>query len=631
MNYASPFSKFLNTNYAPSEQEKKDVKLLINTEQVLLDDIDKEIRVLIDRRAAHARIVEEHSALLSPIRQVPSDILLSIFEYTCLKGLTPIVTRLVEKPNRAPKESSPDVLSHVCQQWRRLSLEHPILWSEISILPPPCPLSQANRNNLAALEEFYEELAYYKRQLEKLNRRILVYIFRSDRCPLTVTFRSADPPYEPDLGDVPCANDAIVDMLCAVSTRWKRLALSLWISKKASPLIRLFQLPTHDIPLLEQLNLDVNVGVGTFSPTATELQAVSSTELLQAPRLRSLTLHRFPKCPRYTTAVNWSTLKYLDIGDRSTRGLHIPPFPIQHSLNLLIAFPHLVCCSIMFMRVHESQMANISNPALPFAHPISLPHLKSLTLRGSGLPPGLPSSLELPSLQTLSLLAEGDATGNELVDWTRKFGSQLKEFTFDYSCLTKSALLQILESLPNITTLRMVGTTNRMSWSEGSEDDDGALLSDSVMERLTPKFGPRDASQGDRGETVDLDLPLPLCPKLRKIFLWPSTIEFTEKSFVKFVAARRRRHLRSSAGRVADTQTFTAVTDTISLLETAIVSLDSSGKTDFWGTLRRDDTVDLEGFVLVVRSRQCGAFQSELLSTEQLEELVAEETGLVRN
>jgi hypothetical protein len=92
-----------------------------------VDALNKEIDELTKRRDEHARFVEEHSALLSPIRRVPNDILSLIFlaslprnshfqKLTKLSGIHPAL-----------------VLSHVCRRWRHMSLSTPSLWSVINI------------------------------------------------------------------------------------------------------------------------------------------------------------------------------------------------------------------------------------------------------------------------------------------------------------------------------------------------------------------------------------------------------------------------------------------------------------------------------------------------------------------
>lgn len=57
-------------------------------------------------------------------------------------------------------------------------------------------------------------------------------------------------------------------------------------------------------------------------------------------------------------------------------------------------------------------------------------------------------------------------------------------------------------------------------------DPKSAVLSDSVLEKLP------------HAETEDGGLPL--CPRLRKVYLFPRGIEFSDKALVKLIAARRR-------------------------------------------------------------------------------------------
>lgn len=126
MDQSSSFSKLLKTNYAPTNREAEQIKIFLDTQRNLLDNLDDEIDILLDPRDALARSVEEYWALLS--RRVPSDILLSIFEDACLNSDCRVNAPHVLPPLERVHRKCPSVdLSHVCQEWRALSLGHPFL------------------------------------------------------------------------------------------------------------------------------------------------------------------------------------------------------------------------------------------------------------------------------------------------------------------------------------------------------------------------------------------------------------------------------------------------------------------------------------------------------------------------
>lgn len=125
---------------------------------------------------------------------------------------------------------------------------------------------------------------------------------------------------------------------------------------------------------------------------------------------------------------------------------------------------------------------------------------------------------------------------------------------------------------------------------------------------------------------VDL---LPLCPELQKICLWPFMMEFTERAFSKLVAARRRRHLRSSSqvGRPG-VQASSALANAVSLLETAIVQFAYSRDTNIMKALKEDERLDLEEFTLIVKLSRF--FRDGSPRSQRIKSLSTEEIALVR-
>jgi hypothetical protein len=61
---------------------------------------------------------------LSPVSSLPPEIFAAIFSFLCLPG----IPSLGGKPDRNIARLR---ISHVCQQWRKIALNHPLLWSHI--------------------------------------------------------------------------------------------------------------------------------------------------------------------------------------------------------------------------------------------------------------------------------------------------------------------------------------------------------------------------------------------------------------------------------------------------------------------------------------------------------------------
>jgi hypothetical protein len=140
--------------------------------------------------------------------------------------------------------------------------------------------------------------------------------------------------------------------------------------------------------------------------------------------------------------------------------------------------------------------------------------LKSMSIQGTFLPWGLASSLNLPSLRTLSVICHSPTPQNEeesgFVDWVQNFGDALTEVSFEHSALTPSAFIYCLERLPNVVTLRMMdsGMVIHGDWAPGAADSRAAIVSDSVLARLTPQSDPNNPAGGS-GQC--------LCPHLQNL------------------------------------------------------------------------------------------------------------------
>ncbi len=126
--------------------------LTVDVPDVLLDieGSNKELEILAPLYAAISRRFEQvkvdiasHKSLLSPIRRLPEDVLLSIFHHVPVNSLDPLC--------------SPWLFGQVCAHWRSLSKSSPSLWSRIVIGPDldkENPLmSKHNSQALYAIEQ----------------------------------------------------------------------------------------------------------------------------------------------------------------------------------------------------------------------------------------------------------------------------------------------------------------------------------------------------------------------------------------------------------------------------------------------------------------------------------------------
>ncbi|KAJ2930332.1 hypothetical protein H1R20_g6770, partial [Candolleomyces eurysporus] len=440
------------------------------------------------------------------------------------------------------------VLSHVCQQWRHLAVAQPLLWCNIDISLPFVPLPRyigsSNALNPAALALHRADLATYRRQLGCTKDMLSTWISRSGGCPLTFTFKSwedSSTDYHDADSTSRSINDAIVDILCGASTRWKSADFDLGIFTPTSPFLRFSQLSPQDVPLLEKIRHKIEFlsNMNWDEPQIRE-QYMANIGLFGGPSIRTVFIDRPSPSPS-SMSINWATVTNLDLDDphysfeATGRGVHF-------ITSVFKACPHLARISMNISSPGQWQNQNDTESyiSLPLKTRISLPNLTFVSIRGSPPPSGFASSLQLPSLRTLSLycttytLQDGQG-GSGIVEWIRNFGDTIADATFLYSNLTTAALICCFEGLPNVTSLRLFDygslrvreTGHPNIGSQNPENDHDIRSYQSIVNILTPKVH------------VDEDGHQCYCPKLQRFGLRMHDVDFTEEDLVAFVAARR--------------------------------------------------------------------------------------------
>ncbi|RXW14289.1 hypothetical protein EST38_g11567 [Candolleomyces aberdarensis] len=298
---ASPFAQHLHTNYVPSNSELTHLWSLVDERQKLVDALDREIEELAKCRDQQAKFVKEHSALLSPIRRVPNDILSLIF-LACL-------------PHNSSRERLTGlsaahpalVVSHVCQRWRQLSFNTPLLWSIIDIHIPRLPDPRDYQVDRVMVRWGVHMQAIYE--------MAQLWISRSASCPLTVAFSGglSFPLYANFAEEIVLTArqrmSSIVDIICDVSNRWKSVYLSVEMGNDDPAVARFFRIPSDDIPLLE------NLYISLFTELSQEERVLDMTvrgELVKAPSLRRLAVGRLRFSP-LSLPINWANITEISI------------------------------------------------------------------------------------------------------------------------------------------------------------------------------------------------------------------------------------------------------------------------------------------------------------------------------
>jgi chorismate mutase len=424
---ATPFQSQLATNYAPSKEDITTIQSLINEIEPQLVSLDAEIEALRARRAIYASFVAEHRALLSPIRQMPPDILRNIFSY-CLP---------YDAPERVMEVSeAPMLLTQICSHWRDLALKTPTLWATLFLkipMPPrtvssfahapPREISDLQIDIEAAgtAEELSASLVKaWCRKVESLASLTKLWLSRAESCPLTIFFRDVEsshqggppsPQANTDFTQEPAK--ALASLICARSSQWAQLDVNvtesspmeaIFLSMDPGQLSQLQSICVHWSPRQSMFQF---VGPGHFLHSPPEPVETLAFHSIKATRLRSLLLNGFPGIVKDIPAV-WSNLTELSyIGTHRSLNSRLESFTSSVALALLRECPNLVRCSLHTVEppfnsdgapVHHSSTSSEATVRLPFLQRFVVTESKQ------GTPLTFLNSLDLPALTSTTLV-----------------------------------------------------------------------------------------------------------------------------------------------------------------------------------------------------------------------------------
>ncbi|KAF5332838.1 hypothetical protein D9611_005430 [Ephemerocybe angulata] len=582
----TPFFEHLDTNYAPTEEELPALRNIIQGNEEILTDLDAQIRALTDVRNARADFVQRHFALLSPLKRLTDDVLSTLF------------LALLDHPdNRHAKTSNTHpavVLSHVCRRWRQLALDTASLWTTLRIYPPVLPQvypygARSANPHMAAHSPLVELTRRWEKEVEKILTMTRVWLERSKECTLTIDLLATDvtsqerilstltidlhaPNVAPQfhthhltaVEDMSPKADtsgltALIEAICDASRRWKVATLRLSTTRFTSidsPFRRIFTLAEDDVPLLQDLTFSVDASFGIHPEEESLIPPHRETGMLGGRSLHSVSLGTI--CVDINTLpIRWEQLTDIQFNgyihaytpDVFPGGTgHGLSFDCTQALNLLRLCPRLVNCDL--------SLVPYSRPLESFGT-VSLPHLKSLTLRYSV--PGMKfiSCLQAPSLRKLVLpnfLDTGipnehaaESPESSLIAWLEAYGHQLTEIQFNVSSLTPAGLRSVMNLLPHIKTLRLDHNGDGASFPPTPNGDQVLPMPAMVDELFLGQFIEREDQGNDEPRG-----PL-WCPLLESIrFPRRGGTTFTEQDLLEFVAARRRMHSEGKAGQLRE-------------------------------------------------------------------------------
>ncbi|KAJ7143614.1 hypothetical protein C8R43DRAFT_1014781 [Mycena crocata] len=207
-----PLQDKIGTNYAPLDAEIVHIKQLLVDPCAEIQRIDDEIAQLQARRLKLSTYVSEYTALISPMRRLPSDIVREIFISCLPANHNPIISA----------EEAPLLLTRVCSIWRSIALSTPRMWAAIHIVEPRelDPQVQAGC-------------------LDMVNN----WLGRSGGLPLSISFHP--------IIHVPAVSSLLFDVIMSFSSRWKDISVSgpsnIRLSKAQVPLLRSISIADHEV------------------------------------------------------------------------------------------------------------------------------------------------------------------------------------------------------------------------------------------------------------------------------------------------------------------------------------------------------------------------------------------------
>ncbi|KAF7976704.1 hypothetical protein HWV62_5865 [Athelia sp. TMB] len=212
---SSPLQAHVGTNYTPAAFERLHIRKILENSQQEIDRLNKALACLhatLERlkhkRDAFQIFFDEHTALLSPIRRAPLEILSEIFN-EFLPAYFSEDSAAARRDRMLP--------SHICQGWRNLSLSTPQFWADIDVDVDTFAIN---------------------RKLECVQ----TWLARSKQCPLTVKIKCVSAKYAAQW----CSLLAVVLLY---SSRWLDATIISTVVTDLSPI-------KHNLPLLETLMVD---------------------------------------------------------------------------------------------------------------------------------------------------------------------------------------------------------------------------------------------------------------------------------------------------------------------------------------------------------------------------------------
>ena len=190
----TPFSRYLQNNQGPSEDEANEIKALraiplkeISIVDAEIEQIEGILNSLKQKRVHIQESIDDFNTILAPVRRLSTDVLGVIFSH-CLA---------THRNSVMSASEAPILLTQICHDWRSIALSIPRLWSSLYI--PTLGRTICYRPE--ALPYVFEG----ERRVEARTEEVQRWLKLSAAFPLAITIMQAG-----DLASHPPLLDAII-------------------------------------------------------------------------------------------------------------------------------------------------------------------------------------------------------------------------------------------------------------------------------------------------------------------------------------------------------------------------------------------------------------------------------------
>ncbi|TEB24631.1 hypothetical protein FA13DRAFT_1817796 [Coprinellus micaceus] len=549
MSFDSPFTRYVDTNYAPLPDKIRTIKVLIEEHRAALHNLlrgdcsledgtkstlDTTLVATDQAIRSHQDFIRLHLAPLSPARVVPLDVLAIIFTfYLDIYEESRRSTAFKTANPRHPIVS----VTHVCHEWRELAVGIPSLWRYIHIDSFPRP-----RYNGHPIDRIRKIMSFH-RSMDMITERVTVFLSRAAPLPIVLSCAGADPHPQEDLN----FQNAAAPLINVLRTaKWEDVSFNIDIKANTLPLVRLLPIPVASVATIRSVRAHELKGVWglqrVFPGGRPPLQHL---QVLVLDCSGEQLLNTRPHCERLT---------HLSIGParKNSGDVHSAGLVAHEALNILQVFPNLQECELRFS-------ATYNYLSWSDLHSVTLPFLSFLSLGGTPPEAFLGSKLIVPSLRRLpaeyfyTVGVPQHASDNATALIIREYGSQLTEVTLGYGHLPPSALTSCLrlEHLKNVTSLTLSPAQTDRDHSvarlvrEHRWNPASSFLHRVFLERLMPKPRSKDSTLTESC----------LCPNLESISYEIGSEDDTLDAWMDLIVARRS-NLRASELRTCRRQPY---------------------------------------------------------------------------